>query len=293
MKSIYNLIPDIYSTISSKNGWFTDELARDYGSEVARRLQVQLGEARPSPTLRLSQMGPKCPKALWHSIHTPHLAVPLPPQAEIKYSFGHMIEALAITLAKASGHSVTGEQDEVVVDGIRGHRDCVIDGRIVDVKSCSSRAFQKIKRSLLANDDSFGYLDQLDGYLAGSQQDDLVVDKGRAYILAIDKTLGHMHLHEHEHRPGLIEDRIREYRRIVELPEPPKCECGTRPMGQSGNIELDVRASYSPFKFECFPHLRVFLYSDGPTFLTEVVKRPAPHIVEIDKRGYFVYNYEH
>ena len=48
------------------------------------------------------------------------------------YAFGHMIEGLAIGLAKASGHEVLGEQDEIYVDGIRGpHRDCVIDGCVV------------------------------------------------------------------------------------------------------------------------------------------------------------------
>lgn len=291
MKSIYQLIPDIYSTISNKNGWFTPELAKFFGEDVATRLQVQLGEERPSPTLRLSQMGPRCPKALWHSIHTPERAVPLSPQAEIKFSFGHMIEALAITLAKASGHLVTGEQDEVYVGGIRGHRDCIIDGRIVDVKSCSSPTFLKLKNKTLAGSDTFGYLDQLDGYLAGSREDDLVIDKDRAYLLGIDKQLGHMVLYEHVHRPGLIEARAEDYKRIVALPEPPPCECGTRPYGESGNMELDVRASYSPFKFECFPHLRVFLYSKQPVFLSHVAKRPQAHVTEVDKHGYYVYNY--
>lgn len=291
MKNIHHLIPDIYKTIQSKNGWFHDDLAAEYGQNVAKRLQVQLGEMRPSPTLRLSQMGPKCPKALWHSIHTPELAEALPPHAEIKFSYGHMIEALAICLAKASGHEVTGEQDEVSVSGVLGHRDCIIDGRIVDVKSCSSIAFQKFKKKTLANDDVFGYLDQLDGYLVGSYNDPLVIDKERAYLLAIDKTLGHMCLYEHRVRRESIERRIEDYKRIVALSEPPRCECGTNPEGKSGNIGLDTRASYSPFKWVCFPHLRCFLYASGPVFLSHVAKRPQPHIVEVDKQGYMLYNY--
>src|SRR6266849_6159935 len=40
-------------------------------------------------------------------------------------------------MAKAAGHEVLGEQDELTLDGVVGHRDCVIDGCIVDVKTTS------------------------------------------------------------------------------------------------------------------------------------------------------------
>src|SRR5438105_1275187 len=136
---IETLVPDIYNLIQRKDGWFNDELAQQFSTDLASRLKLQLGENQQRPTLRLSKMGPKCPRALWYSIHHPELGEPIPPWAEIKYSFGHILEALVITLAKAAGHSVTGEQDAVVLDGIVGHRDCVIDGCVVDVKSASSR----------------------------------------------------------------------------------------------------------------------------------------------------------
>jgi len=80
-------------------------------------------------------------KPLWHSIHTPEKAEALPAWAEIKYTYGHILEALAISLAKAAGHEVTGEQDAITVDGILGHRDCVIDGCVVDVKSANRPEF--------------------------------------------------------------------------------------------------------------------------------------------------------
>lgn len=294
MKSIHTLIPDIHKLLGRKDGWFTPELASEFGIELGKTLSASLSEERGPPTLRLSGLGDKCPRALWYSIHHPELDEQLPPSAVFKYSYGHMIEALVIALAKAAGHEVTGEQDAVYVDGITGHRDCVIDGCIVDVKSANSRSFQKFKAHQLSEDPFLnGYLYQLDGYLVGSADDPLVRVKDRAYDLAVDKILGHMYLYEHRLREGVVNRRIDEYKQVVDRNEPPACTCNTIADGQSGNFKLDVKASYSPQKFSCFPHLRTFLYSDGPRYLTKVVKRPmyaGRPITEVDKHGKIVYN---
>jgi hypothetical protein len=258
---IYQLIPDV------KQFLLTHE-------ELEIPITVRYGERRDPPSLRLSKMGEICPRHLWYSIHHPELAEPLPAEAIFKFSFGHTIEAQAIALAKAAGHEVTGEQDELVVDGIKGHRDCVLDGCIVDVKSCSSRMFEKFEKKSIAYDDPFGYLAQLDGYMVGSADDPLVRTKDRGYIWAIDKTLGKMVLYEHRIRESFIRTRISDHKRVTSLQEPPRCTCETVPDGKSGNIKLDVRASYSPYKHICYPHLRTFHYADGPHFLTHVARLP-------------------
>lgn len=278
---IDTLIPDIQEYIAKEG---TDAALRAAGEKLAT-LPVKEEKA---PSLRLSQMGPRCPCALWHSIHAPDEAEPLPPWAKFKYAYGTIIEALAIELARLAGHDVRGEQDTLVVDGIVGHRDCVIDGCVVDVKSTSSRGFQKFKDGSIRLDDSFGYLDQLDGYLVGSLQDPIVTVKDRGYLLAIDKQLGHMCLYEHRVREQAIRNRIREFKEIVGRDRAPACTCGTVPDGASGNIRLDVKASYNPFKFCCNPNLRTFLYSGGPRYLTKVIRKPD--VTEIDKHGNIVYN---
>lgn len=282
MKSIQTLIPDIQKLVTQKGGWFSEELSREFGLEVGLRVKESFGE-RENRGLRLSALGPKCPRALWYSIHHPELAEPMPPWAEVKFAFGHMIEALAIALAKAAGHTVEGEQDALYVDGVTGHRDCVIDGCVVDVKSASSISFKKFKDKTIKENDSFGYLDQLDGYLVGSSGDPLVQVKDRGYLFAIDKQLGHMCLYEHRHRAGSIEARIKQYKAIIERPTPPGCTCETVPEGKSGNIKLGTVASYSPYKYCCFPSLRTFLYANGPVYLTKVVRQPD--VPEIDKHG--------
>lgn len=287
MKSIYTLVPDIEQLVTRKDGRsLSTESIETLSRGVARGISEQFGPRDITRRgLRLSALGDRCPKALWHSVHTPELAEPLPPWAEIKFAYGRILEEMALTLAKAAGHDVQGEQDELVVDGVVGHRDAVVDGCVVDVKSCSSIAFSKFKEGTLAQDDAFGYLYQLDGYVLGSADDPLVTVKDKGYILAIDKTLGHMYLYEHKLRIESITSRIRDYKRIVNLETSPQCRCGTREYGGSGNIELDTRASYSPYKHLCFPELRTFLYKNKsgtrPVYLTKVVR--APDVPELSR----------
>lgn len=285
MKSITTLIPDIYQVLGARDGTFSGETVDVLSQSISSRLLHQLGQGPQGgrPTLRLSGMGPKCPCALWYSIHKPELAEPIPPWVHAKFCFGHILEAFGIALCKAAGHTVTGEQDELWVDGVAGHRDAVVDGCVVDFKSCSSRSFEKFKNKSLALDDPFGYLDQMDGYLVGSLNDPLVTVKDKGYLYAIDKTLGHMCLYEHHLREAGIRSRIELYKSIVALPTAPSCNCDTRPDGKSGNIQLGLKASYSPFKFCCFPNVRTFLYSDGPRYLTHVARKPD--VREIDREG--------
>lgn len=286
---INTLVQDIYSLVQRKDNWFTDDVGAVLVQNASRSLQAQYGTGHRG-SLRLSQMGPRCPCALWYSVNKPELAEELPSWAKIKYSYGHLVEALAIALAKAAGHEVTGEQDELVVDGVVGHRDCVIDGCLVDVKSSSSMGMEKFRSGSIKTGDTFGYLDQLDGYLVGSSDDPLVRVKDKGYILAVDKTLGHMVLYEHAIRPDRIRSRISLYKDIVARRQPPECTCRSVRDGESGNTKLDLNASYNLFKRCCFPDLRTFLYAEGPRYLTKVVKRPMSHIVEIDRNGKIVYN---
>lgn len=283
-KNISSLIGDIYATVE-KEGWWTPDLL----GEFHLKLSGSINQKRGIPSLRLSKMGEQCPSALWHSVHSAEHAERIQPWVYNKFNYGHILEAYVISLAKASGHEVTGEQDELILDGIKGHRDCVIDGCVVDVKSLNSLGFQKVRAGDVAEDIFLrDYLDQLDGYVVASADDPLVRTKDRGYILAIDKTLGHLTLYEHIVREGNIRDRIRYHREISLLRHPPKCNCGTLPDGTSGNIKLDLKASYNLYKFCCHPHLRTFIYAKGPVYLTKVVR--LPDVTEVDRFGKVVYN---
>lgn len=294
MKSIHTLVPDIYQVIKEKpEGWFSEEVSKRLSEAISGRLREALAEDQRRGSLRLSRLGPMCPHALWHSVHRPELAEQVPPWVQIKFCYGHILEQFVISLAKASGHHVCGEQDELTLNGIVGHRDCVIDGCTVDVKSASSLSFKKFKGSDFEASDMFGYLDQLDAYVLAAANDPLVTVKDKGYLLAIDKQLGHMVTYEHTARLQHIAARAEHYKAIVALASPPPCECRTEEVDTSGNRRLDIKASYSDFKWVCFPELRAFAYAHGPQYFSKVVKRPRNQIgliPELDKFGNIVYN---
>jgi hypothetical protein len=295
MPSINTLIPDIYQLLKEKDdGWFTAELSRRLSDDLTSRLQSQLSPRKSRPTLRMSGLGKRCPKALWYSIHHPELGEALPPWAEVKFAFGAIIEGLTLTLVRACGHSVEGEQDELRFEDIVGHRDAVIDGVTADVKSASSLSFQKFKTHDYGLVDSFGYLEQLDAYTLAAASDPLVLSKDKGVILAVDKQLGHMHLYEHHitgDRAEMLKARIARYKNIVGSPEPPACDCKTE-VQDNGNIKLHWTAGYNAFKWECHPNLRAFKYSGGLEFFTKVVKRPFNKygpLPEIGRNGQTIY----
>lgn len=290
MKTIETLIPDIQALLKTKE-WMDAEIAKAFSRRITTGLQGQFGTASKPSSLRLSQMGPRCPKALWFNCNRPEEAEAVHPWTQFKFSYGHVIEAMAIGLAQAAGHRVEGEQDELNLDGIIGHRDCVIDGVTVDIKSTTSYTIKEAKAGNFT--DLFGYLDQLDGYVLAAKDDPLVTVKDVGYDFFIDRQLGHMYLHKHKvthERERSLRTRIALYKSIVARSEPPACECVTE-VDANGNIRLDTKASYSPFKHCCFPGLRTFLYSTGPAYFSRIVKRPRNAqgpIVEVDRFGNFV-----
>lgn len=290
MKSIRTLIPDILEVIKRDDGWFSDQLA----AELSSGIQFQFNrEENDKKGLSISRLGTQCPKHLWHSVHTPELAQPLRPQTKLMFKYGHVVEQLAISLIKAAGHTVTCEQEEVHANGVVGHLDCVVDGCILDVKSSSTRGMDKFRNGKIAQDDEFGYLCQLDGYLHACMDHPSVLVKDRAYLLVIDKQLGNMILYEHKFRNNYIRNRISYYREVVARDVPPPCECRVEPDGESGNVKLGTRASYSPFKYVCFPKLRTFIYSKGPQYFTNVGRTPTYKgvpLMEVDRHGKPVYN---
>lgn len=282
MTSIYSLDTDVEQLLRTK-GWFNDALASEFTQTVTKRLQEHFQQKR-EPRLRLSAVDYLCPCALWYSVHHPELAQPYRGWEMNKFSYGHIVEAWALILAKAAGHKVEGEQDAVHLDDVLGHRDCVIDGCIVDVKSANSRSYAKFKTgSLGQGDDLFNLRSQLDGYVVACRDDPLVLVKDRGFFYVFDQQLGKMCLYEHRVRETYIRERIRESKEIVRREKPPKCECVTLADDRTGNIRLGVQGSYNSWKYCCNPQLRCFIDSKGPLYLTKVVSKP--NLIEVDSNG--------
>lgn len=278
-KDINTLVPDIYRVLD-EGADVSPEDVKEFGESLAKLLADRLTEPRDKAKyLRLSNLGTNCNRRLWLEIHRPETVEKLPPNVRLKFLYGDIIEALVLFLAKLAGHEVTGEQDQLEVNGVKGHRDAVINGMTVDVKSASSYSFKKFFNGLKPKDDSFGYLTQLGAYLEAGQTDDKVTVKDKAAFLAVDKTLGHLTLDTHDRTGTDYAKMVEEKRRALDSDVMPARAYSDIPDGASGNRKLGIECSYCPVRNACWPGLRTFAYGNGLRHLT-VVKR-EPNVDEI------------
>lgn len=282
-KTIETLVGDIHDLLMSDNVEIPDEVFDKFGQQVARMMKSRLSPRdKGEPVLRISNIGKPCERQIWLGIHKHEEAEPLRPETRLKFLYGDLIEEMLLFLVEASGHRVEGRQDKIEVEGVPGSRDAVIDGVLVDVKSASTFSFNKFLDGSIIDDDSFGYIGQIQTYLEGSQDDPLVTDKDRCAFLVMDKTLGHICLNIHEKVTFDVREVTREKVKMVEGPMP---ERGFDPIpdgymkdGQlvpNGNLKLGVQCSYCNMKKACYPEIRTFLYGGNkPVHFVKVVKEP-------------------
>lgn len=287
-KSLSTLPKDIHNVL--ENGTTVDEghlntFVEGLRSLLRRRLSSEKG-TEDRATLRMSNIGTPCERKLWYTVNEPHEAEPIDGKTKFKFLYGDLIEELTLFLARVSGHKVTGEQERQEVNGVIGHRDAVIDGVVVDVKSANSRGMAKFRDHTLESDDPFGYLPQLNLYLQAGQSDPLVDVKGEAAFLVVDKELGGIIVDRYKKDPGFDWSKyVASKKEMVSEPEPPRRRYMPQADGASGNLKLGMECSYCPFKHHCHPGLRGFLYSSGPRWLTKVVRTPdVPEIKRVQKQ---------
>ena len=280
MADLDTLVSDIYGVLEGK-ALVDPEMFSKYRLLVGDAVIGRLVTEERKPNLRMSNLG-KPLRQLWYELNG-YQGEALTGQTLLKFSYGHLVESLCIILAEASGHKVERLQEEIEVDGVKGHIDCVIDGVLVDVKSCSSYSFNKFKYGKVFDDDPFGYVAQLSGYAHA-------LNLPAAWI-AIDKVSGEiciLHLPKEKIDQYDVRQRISVVRSsMVEKTPPERCYVD-EPDGKSGNRKLSVGCSYCPYKFECWRDsnggtgLRSYSYSTGPRFLTVVAKEPKVNKEEVE-----------
>lgn len=277
-KSIYTLKQDIEYVLVTGEGW-TDEIAAWVGYEISKSTTRQLTpRTNTEPTLRMSNLGTPCDRKLWYSLQVwaNEYKEVLAPYTLNKFIFGDIIEAWTLGLIKASGHKLEGLQTGMKLNGIKGSRDCVIDGMTVDVKSASTMGMQKFRNNGLIGNDPFGYLSQLSSYIAAAKDDPCVTYKNHGAFVAIDKQFGHVEVDIYDltdlvaAKPAEVEEK----KLMVKQPDPPARAFSDVPDGKSGNRKLGTQCSYCEYKKVCWPDLKTYVYSNGPRYLTEVVREP-------------------
>lgn len=269
------LVADMEDVIYGKYGWDSalgDIMAKNYSDIVADRFSKP---QEPRSYLSMSGLGTPCSRKLWYKINQTELAIPLRANTLLKFNFGDMIEELALCIAQQAGHEVVGQQDRMEAHGIKGSRDCVINGMTVDVKSASPYSFQKFKNGDLREQDPFGYISQLSSYVYAAKDDPLVTDKTRGAFLVIDKVNGHICLDMYDFTEELKtkEAEIKAIKEMVKQKIPPERSFKDIPQSKtSPNMKLGMECSYCEFKRACWPGLKLFAYSNGPMYLTKVKK---------------------
>jgi hypothetical protein len=283
MKTIDTLVDDIYEVIRGAGGW-TGTNGAMLGKSVALTANQRFSKPQePRGYLSLSSIGTPCKRKLWYKVNKAGEGEKLTPNTLLKFFYGDMIEELILSMAIAAGHSVEGLQGRLNVHGIKGHRDAVINGMTVDVKSCSSYAFKKFKDGTLRDDDPFGYISQLSSYVYAAKDDPLVTNKTHGAFLAMDKQNGHLCLDVYDFTEELKtkEEEMLAAKEMVAGPIPSDRVSPIPQSGTSPNTKLAMECSYCDFKKLCWPQMRTFIYSQGPQFLVHVEKEPlVPEVID-------------
>lgn len=283
MTSLNTLVEDIYDLFNpNKTHEPNEDNLEEFAQNIKEILRTRLRERENvRDPLRFSSMG-RPDRQVWYQAHPNGEEEELTSKTFFKFLYGDVIEQLVLFLAKESGHKVEQCQEEIEVDGVKGHIDAIIDGVVVDVKSASPYSYKKFKNGEVLENDPFGYVGQLSGYA-----DVLTPGKSAAWI-AFDKVHGDIciaPLSASIIAGNKAAPRIEHLKEIIQQKEvPERCHQPVED-GKSGNEKLNTSCSYCAHKKRCHPGLRTFLYSTGPRFLTKVVKTPdVPEVknVEVD-----------
>lgn len=279
-KTLNTLPQDVYKLFDPEvDHEVCEENVEWAGEQFKELLRTRLRERQDNNPFRLSGIG-KPDRQFWYQARN-YQAEKMSPKTYFKFLYGDVIELLILFLAKESGHTVERTQEELEVNGVKGHIDAVIDGVVVDVKSAAPFSFQKFRKNTLLEDDPFGYVAQLSAYSST-----LNPGKDAAWV-AFDKVGGDICITPLSN--SIISDfrvpeRIEHLREIVKNDNPPERCYEDEPDGKSGNRKLGTGCSYCAYKKECWPGLRTFLYSGKPRFLTVVARTPdVPEVEDVDE----------
>jgi len=278
-KTIDTLVEDIYKLFTfdpiDMDEAEVDKHIDTFGEMLKTHVKDFMNETpRDRRGLRLSAIG-KPNRQLWYDSRVETTEDHIQPSTRIKFLYGYILEELLLLCATVSGHTVTDQQRELTLEGVKGHQDSLIDGVLIDCKSASGRSFDKFKRNDLVNDDPFGYIAQISAYAEAN-------GLSEAGFLVIDKSTGEICLSKvHSMEMINASERIKELKEVVEPSSaiPDRCYSAV-PDGKSGNMRLPIGCVYCRHNRECWQDanqgqgLRTFKYASGKRHLVQVNKTP-------------------
>lgn len=267
--------------------WFVNRIR-----EVVTRSLGESGKAKP-PRLRASNIGKK-DRELWFEFNQKRLGIDgtvlqiehgnevddlnsnfIDGPTYMKFLYGDIIEAILVLLMKEAGYNLDVSQEELAVDRVTGHADCIVhhsnDQReVIDTKSASRFAFEPkfVKGDLLNGDDAFGYIGQNSHYRQATNAD-------ASGWLAANKDTGELaYLSLPREKEIDVPERVAHLKKVLREPTPPKEFCYPLEKDKEGNTKLGKGCCYCAFKFNCHEGLRAFKHSGKWTYYTDIKKQP-------------------
>lgn len=255
-------------------------------------------DPRSPAKLWARDLGTKCLRKLWFETNNQEAALPIDTETASKFILGDSVEVIVKEILRAGGANVHSEQDRVEINygdfAVSGRIDFMVDDIVVEVKSINEWGFRRIvkrgsyvdyafdKCQQPTNFDPYGYFHQLSFYMAAK-------GKINGMLLIFNKSTGEAWFEDFYgsgtnkatgYKPEYFAERAKALYAAAskgswkDLPAMPLVAYGA-------NEGLGSPCTYCPFKFKCYPGLRVFNYADKHTYLTLVNKVPkVPEITE-------------
>lgn len=289
-KTLDTLVPDILEFLAGAGdyGEITPEgqkqLAKDLSKVLTQRLTSVLlqrfderGKRNADFLLRMSNYG-RPDRQLWFDANSDPETRNIDPNRYLNFLLGDILEVIVLFLAETTGHKVERCQETVVLEGMEGHIDAVIDGVMCDVKSASKWAFENkfTNGGMFQPDgDGFAYIPQIKGYgeaMGIKDQAFVVVNKENGMIGVVRV-------------PDNIEvdtrARVKHAQEVIKKKSPPSKKCyAPVEYGKSGNKTLHKNCAFCDHKLKCWTDanggkgLRAFNYSNGTIYMTDVENTP-------------------
>jgi len=274
LPKITTLIDDIHKLLENGKEGVNEKHLQEFFKFFREDINIFLsGEKRDKPSLRMSSIGKKDRK-LWYEFNSKKPPEKIDGKQKLRFFFGNLVESFLLLLAQEAGHKVTDRQKEVIVEGVKGHIDCKIDGVLVDVKSASDFGYRKFKDNNLYHDDPFGYIGQLSGYVQAEGGDN-------GYFWAYNKNNSDMVLTEVDELTMIdTPERVKHLKKMVKATKMPERCYSDIPQGKMGNRVIDKNCNFCEYKIDCWKDanngngLRVFYYSYGLEYFTHVEREP-------------------
>ena len=217
-----------------------EELLKEVGEESAWIFERQFGrkdeEAR---SLRLSSIGKCMRQQAYHVLDFEKAGKEMDSRSYMVFFQGDMAELAVIYLAKLAGCNIKDEQKEVEINGIKGHPDATMDGRLVEIKSMSSYGFEKFEKGEI--DES--YLYQINAYLH-------CLGMTECIMVALNKDAGVLGERVITKDPNKVSDIIY---RIENLKSATKDSLPQRPYAPDEKSILPWQCLYCAYWKHCWP----------------------------------------